>query len=684
MKIKIKMFHVEWIEYLKRENETKDFDQIKNYYIKRKLRRFIQIDRKILEDKKEFIIVHSEEEFNEKCRRNPEMKNIHLLIENKLNQNHLLWQKSSGPISKLNESLIRKEEFSLSIDEEEIFNKNSEKLLIISAEPGMGKSLILDYFTQNSSAENFFIKIILNTCKKALSDKNFKEKLKNSDDTIEFVLKSLLNKTDGQEISLLKCLAKKEKLILMFDGLDEINDYKEQIIHLIDELNKNKKIKKILITTRNHLRQELEDHFKTFAFNLNNFNEEDQKNFLYKYWRSLNLKLHERATSAKLKQSAEDLITKIKSILSKNTNDLIGIPLQTKMLADIYFVQIRNKQVSTANIKISNLAELYNEFIETKIRIQYEEKLNFQIESDRDRFEDDKEKFYENHIKLSASILFEKNKKEAIIALEFKEKDEKRIIKYGVVVAFSMNKIPTFLHQSFAEFFVAKSSFQKLIEQNKEIDNELLEIFRDQRHFLVRKFLNDFIVNHEFAREQNKNEKEDFKEGIKNCCRENLISLLKYFLEQKGVNLKTENEFLILASKVGHTAIVAYLIEKGIDVNQGGKRVKKEAEDEEKEESGSTALIEASIRGHTEIVQLLLENNDINVHQQDKKYGLTALMHASEKGHTEIVKMLLNHKDIHANKQNESLSSIALMVASLNGHTETVQMLLENVNQQDS
>jgi predicted NACHT family NTPase len=162
-----------------------------------------------------------------------------------------------------------------SIDEEEIFHKNHEKVLIISAEPGMGKSLILDNFTQNSTSDNFFIKIILNTCTDAL---NRIRSQKVANDSIEFVLKSLLNKTNEQEISLLKQLAKEEKLILMFDGLDEVTDYKEQVIDLIDALIKDKRIKRILITTRNQLREELEDHFRTFSFNLNNF-DEDQNDF---------------------------------------------------------------------------------------------------------------------------------------------------------------------------------------------------------------------------------------------------------------------------------------------------------------------------------------------------------------------------------------------------------------------
>ena len=166
-------------------------------------------------------------------------------------------------------------------------------------------------------------------------------------------------------------MAKEEKLILMFDGLDEVNDYKQQVIQLIDALMRDCKLKKILITTRNHMREELEDHFSTFSFDLNNFDDEDQKCFLVKYWRSLNLKNPPRSTSAnKLMQSAEDLINRIQSISSDNINQLIGIPLQTKMLADIYFERVKNQE-DFSNLILTNIAELYNEFIESKIKIQF-------------------------------------------------------------------------------------------------------------------------------------------------------------------------------------------------------------------------------------------------------------------------------------------------------------------------
>jgi ankyrin repeat protein len=629
--------------------------------MKRKMRRCIRIDSEIFKLKdNEVIIVHTEEEFNEKCRQNPEKKNIHYSTQSENNQT-LLWQKSSGPISKLKKYLIKEDEES--IDEEKMLQKNNEKVLIISAEPGMGKSFILDHFTQNSTANNFFIKIELNICKETLSDKNFK--LKMSNDSIDFVLKSLLNKTDDQEISLLKNLAKEKRLILMFDGLDEVNDYKEQIIHLIDEINRNDKIKKILITTRTHLRQELEDHFKTFAFNLNDFNDEDQKNFLVKYWHSLNKDLDEE----QLVNAADKLISQVKSSLTKNINELIGIPLQTKMLGDIYFGQQinRNSEISFAS-KITNIADLYHHFVENKIIILYEEKNNLKIEQlskqFKTLFEMSKNNFYSDHMKLSSLILLENSEK-----LDLKLTREE-ILEYGVIVEFT-DKTPTFLHQSFAEFFLAKQSFKKLIEQNKEIDKELEKILREKRHFLIRRFLNDLMEKLQFLQEEQNQKNEDFTLEIWNCCRENLLSLLKYFVKQKGVNLKAKNEFLIKATENGHKKIVAYFLEQEIDVNQQNKW-------------GSTSLILASRDGHNEIVQILLEQQNINVNQQNER-GETALIWASLNGYIEMVKMLLENKEININQQDQR-ERTALMWSSMKGHTEIVKILLQNedinVNQQ--
>jgi 23S rRNA (uracil1939-C5)-methyltransferase len=58
---------------------------------------------------------------------------------------------------------------------------------------------------------------------------------------------------------------------------------------------------------------------------------------------------------------------------------------------------------------------------------------------------------------------------------------------------------------------------------------------------------NDLMENLENQKEQphkkrKYDEKEDFKQEIESCCRENLLSLLKYFIQDKRANLETKNE----------------------------------------------------------------------------------------------------------------------------------------------
>ena len=107
------------------------------------------------------------------------------------------------------------------------------------------------------------------------------------------ILKILFSKNDDLELSILENLAKKKKLVFMFDGIDEVNDNIQQVKILIKILNDKYEGNKILITTRKSLRTELEDYFQTISFDLNNFNMKDQVDFLVKYSKSKNKNLDE-------------------------------------------------------------------------------------------------------------------------------------------------------------------------------------------------------------------------------------------------------------------------------------------------------------------------------------------------------------------------------------------------------
>jgi ankyrin repeat protein len=102
-----------------------------------------------------------------------------------------------------------------------------------------------------------------------------------------------------------------------------------------------------------------------------------------------------------------------------------------------------------------------------------------------------------------------------------------------------------------------------------------------------------------------------------------------------------DNQALWLAARKGHTEVVNLLLNNGADVNaQGGKY--------------GSALWAASRGGHEQVVELLL-NNGADVNAQDRRYG-GALQAASSGGHEQVVELLLN-QGANVNVQGERYDS---------------------------
>ncbi|MBD5164387.1 MAG: ankyrin repeat domain-containing protein [Helicobacter sp.] len=88
-------------------------------------------------------------------------------------------------------------------------------------------------------------------------------------------------------------------------------------------------------------------------------------------------------------------------------------------------------------------------------------------------------------------------------------------------------------------------------------------------------------------------------------------------------------EYFLQASKNGDIATLRKLLDFGVNVNFRDRT------------NGSTALMNAAMNGHTEIVKELIDKEaGVNI---QKVNGLTALMYAAASGHTEVVKDLLNN-----------------------------------------
>ncbi|KAL6820059.1 hypothetical protein V8C40DRAFT_268540 [Trichoderma camerunense] len=101
---------------------------------------------------------------------------------------------------------------------------------------------------------------------------------------------------------------------------------------------------------------------------------------------------------------------------------------------------------------------------------------------------------------------------------------------------------------------------------------------------------------------------------------------------------------------------------------------------------GWLVLISASIRGDADTVRGLLATNKVDPDSRDKRAGRTALSWATENGHTEVVQLLLDTNKVNVNSVNSD-GSTPLHYASLRQHEDIVKVLLNtrgiDVNLQD-
>ena len=134
--------------------------------------------------------------------------------------------------------------------------------------------------------------------------------------------------------------------------------------------------------------------------------------------------------------------------------------------------------------------------------------------------------------------------------------------------------------------------------------------------------------------------------------------LLQFGADANHANSRASHP-LILASKNGHTEIVEMLVENGAKNIKGNY--------------GYTALQHAIENGHTETARRLIELGDnVNRHYHSVPHN-TPLIEASEKGYIKIVEMVLeNGADVNAKNGD---GDTAVMLASKNGHNDIVKLL---------
>jgi len=364
-----------------------------------------------------------------------------------------------------------------------------EKLIVVIDSPGMGKStaltkLDLEIRQQLSTQPRLVLRVNLNHIQDEI------ERNSSTDDKI--MLNSFIR--NYVKYIPIEDLGTEEDIpaYVLLDGLDEVSaEHQNALISILKSLLQEFDVlmqvdcrgiflKNIVLTTRPHLKQLIENELKLKCYSLKPLTLDQQKIYL---------KIANNLT----KEEAENKIT----ILPKEVQEVMSNPLMLHLYS----------QIAVNVDKPLDLFDLYSLFIEKKHEIQLTQKEEMQLhkfatkQRKRAMLEDNLR--YYNWIALDNLGIFETLKisdqkqltssEDSLANWAQKPRNKHKIqelISYGIVVL-NANGL-TFKHRTFAEFFYSQllSSIQ---ETPVNFRNKLFATFFDKKNKIVTKFVSSFL-----------------------------------------------------------------------------------------------------------------------------------------------------------------------------------------------
>jgi hypothetical protein len=424
-----------------------------------------------------------EENYIDFCN-NYENSNVHWLVESATG---IHWKKTHGSINFIREYLIESQE---RIPENALMDAHVGQIVIISDVPGMGKSTILSsLITKNlqSSAQKWQIRINLNDFTNVF---NAKKPVENA---FDYLSKDILNIVDPFELALLyhHCHTL-DKSIIFVDGFDEIcPTYECIVLDFITKLFMTIK-SRIVVTTRPERRLILENKLNQIAHNLEIFNKKDQLNFLIHSWIKTKKIPNDEHHKKILTSFGEHLIGAFQNSINENDSRLIGIPLLTRMLSEIY-KDVAIESVISQNVNLSQfqrqlrLLDIYEKFISKKTSIFFNEKAKSQKQV-RGVLE---KEILNWHQLLALKQLLTEKELNMLLNKKANELNENFVLRFGLVLK-NNNKL-IFIHRTFAEYF-AFLFFKNNLKDDKVAKFIVKTIFCNQvQNTICREFFNNYF-----------------------------------------------------------------------------------------------------------------------------------------------------------------------------------------------
>ncbi|KAJ9589483.1 hypothetical protein L9F63_017300 [Diploptera punctata] len=283
-------------------------------------------------------------------------------------------------------------------------------------------------------------------------------------------------------------------IVILLDGFDEISpDYSLKVFDLLTGVLTNK-VKQIFITSRPVMRKELQNQLATLAFSFQSFTISDQKKFFMKYWNKNSV------SSPKLSKFITALLQLLEKSLNDNLKEFTGIPLQTRMLAEIF----QNEAINfclTGEIDLPqslDVLQLYDKFIDKKWE-EYCKKLNLELNTTmlKQLIKKQKLQFLQMHMNCAIFSYLDENFIASLYSFKDIVKENKKFVetfktgeeKTGLVTDI-VNDRAVFIHRTFTEYFVA-TWFSKNFQTEL---NAIKKIYFNKNFEIVQKFLDRILA----------------------------------------------------------------------------------------------------------------------------------------------------------------------------------------------
>lgn len=351
-----------------------------------------------------------------------------------------------------------------------------DKVVVITAEPGMGKSTLLDHLaaeTKRLCPDIWVISVVLNDFTELLDSPDFVKNAAISTKNLIAAAAGVDKETSKFDARLFnQCYDVTGKMIVLLDGFDEITPYfTTQGLALLNTLQ-NSPVARVWVTARPVLRELLEKATCTLSYTIKPFETKDQRNFLNKFWKHQLPSIKEE----QLNEFIGKILGLVEASFDEKLHEFTGIPLQTRMLAEVFHADIRSYHESGELLlkERINGVQLFEDFVTIKRGIQMEKAKvtvsNASARWEQKRLNEAREK---DLMRLALLTLLPRNVCSELnppitehVVRELKQLVTDGNEKSGIVLSFK-GDCPTFIHRTFAEYFVALF-FTKGFESNKK------------------------------------------------------------------------------------------------------------------------------------------------------------------------------------------------------------------------